>query len=595
MKKIFLILAAVLGLCAQQASAEAFLTPDPAKTYAIKHSSGNYLTVDGNYLKINEKGTGPQRFTFELGAVNEEDGAQMYLIKTEEGKYVGFTKNNHYDYVMYAEPDGDYTNFSIWESHEPDCVKFYNYGKGAYMGTDSNSPNSGVYADKTGNDGKDAWMIVEYIEGVDYSFLEAAIANAEAILTDENLQIGDGVGMYPQSAVDELNAAIETAKALLTSDSQAEVNAGRKALQDAVTAFGKTLITFKAEEGAKYYFYHNASGLMMALTNGVAKLQPLGAENEQWEFLPVEGTNCAFSFKTADKFLSLKGGWDTQAVDDNSSDEAKFVLEPYDLANAVYFIGRYSGWGYLAPDELTAGENVYTDKGTGSYSLFTIIKYEEGQLIRLGLDNAINNAESLVAKAVVGEEAGMYPQEAVDALNAAITTAKTAEYTTQEEVDAATAALNDAVEHFKTQAIPAHDLTEINNLIAEAEAFIAAGCDDALVALYLEEAKEIVADADNHTAAEIKKAHDNLKLALESAGWSGIDAVTIDGVAIVTNGGLTLAGLPAGTLVNVYSLDGRLMATAVADGTITFHLVAGRYVVCAAAEGVALTKVVSVR
>ena len=54
---------------------------------------------------------------------------------------------------------------------------------------------------------------------------------------------------------------------------------------------------------------------------------------------------------------------------------------------------------------------------------------------------------------------------------------------------AAVASLKDAIETFKGAVIPAHDLTDINALIASAEAFVAAGCDDDLVAMYLEERK----------------------------------------------------------------------------------------------------------
>lgn len=448
MKKIFLILAVLLGLSAQSAFAEAMLQPDPSKTYAIKHSSGHYLTVDGNYLKINEKGAGPQKFTFELGEINADDNAQMYLIKTEEGKYVGFTTSNHYDYKFYDAPNANYTNFSIWESHEPDCVKIYNYAK-AYMGTDSNSANSGVYADKNGLDGKHAWMIVEYEEGVDYSALESTIADAEAILADEDVTIGDEVGMYPQSAADALQAAIDAAKALLSSNDQAEVNEGRKVLQAAIDAFNKQLITFKVEEGSKYYFYHNASGLMMSLTNNEATLENLGAENQRWEFVPVEGANGSFSFKVADKFLTLSGGWNTTAVDDNSSDNSKFTLRPVNLDKAVYYISRFSGSGYLAPDELTPGKKVFTNKGTGSYAEFTIIKYVEGQLITLGFDKAVATAESLASTSEIGDGDWQYPQSALDALNEAIATAKNGEYADQEALDAATAALNDAIAAFR--------------------------------------------------------------------------------------------------------------------------------------------------
>ena len=58
---------------------------------------------------------------------------------------------------------------------------------------------------------------------------------------------------------------------------------------------------------------------------------------------------------------------------------------------------------------------------------------------------------------------------------------------------------------------------------------------------------------------------------------------------------LNISGLPQGALVNVYGLDGRLVAAEKAQGEVVISLMAGRYVVAVAGEGVAFNRVVVVR
>ena len=80
---------------------------------------------------------------------------------------------------------------------------------------------------------------------------------------------------------------------------------------------------------------------------------------------------------------------------------------------------------------------------------------------KTALTAAINNAQNLYDTAVVGTEPGQYPQEAKDALYAAINEAKAVRDdpgATQSQVDSAVIALNDAVETFKTSVIKSSDL-----------------------------------------------------------------------------------------------------------------------------------------
>ena len=91
-----------------------------------------------------------------------------------------------------------------------------------------------------------------------------------------------------------------------------------------------------------------------------------------------------------------------------------------------------------------------------------IVVRESGPVIdKTALIAAINNAQNLYDSAEVGTEPGQYPQEAKDALYAAINAAKAVRDNpgaTQSQIDNAVIALNDAVEIFKASVNKSADL-----------------------------------------------------------------------------------------------------------------------------------------
>ncbi|MDE6854811.1 MAG: hypothetical protein K2J38_07105, partial [Muribaculaceae bacterium] len=437
MRRICSILLVLLSLFAIKAQAEALTNPDPTKTYNIKHTSQLYLTVDGNSLRINQLGEGSQKFTVEI-AGTDESGTTIYNIKTEDGRYVGSDRG--YTQIFLTDPTDPFAQYTIWESHEDGFAKLWNMGRGAYMGTDQNSANSGVYSDKSGYDGKHCWAFVEAADGVVYDALESAIANAEAVLAEA--VIGGAPGLYPQAAADALSAAIATAKGFLTSNDQKEVNQASTDLNNAINSFYAQKIVFLPKEGSLYYFYNDYTGCVMALDSNIAKIMSIsGDASQKWEVIPVEGNNTAFNLKCGESFLTRSGGWNTTVSADPTSDLTKFELEPIDLENAIYRIKKFNEWGYMATDETAPGSTIYTNKGTSVTSVWQIIEAVEGEVLTIGLEKAIEKAEAAIAEAVIGEEPWNYPQDAKDAYEAAVAAAKSGNYTTQEEVNAASEAL----------------------------------------------------------------------------------------------------------------------------------------------------------
>lgn len=445
MKKIYALLMVMLGFLVQTVCAETLLTPDPAKTYMIQHSSGLFLTVDGNSAKIMPAGAGDsQKFT-----VTPVEGAEAtYNIKLEDGRYFG--SDSGWTVIFMDDPSDAFTQYTFWQSTEPDHFKMFNEGRQGYVGTDQNSEGAGVYTNKSGNDGKHAWKFVEATDGVIYDALTNAISSAQSAL--EGIEIGAEPGMYPQEAVDVLNAAIATAQGFLTSQDQLAVNEAAKTLNEAISTFAAQRIVFNAQEGKQYVFVNIATNFVMGMTdtNEAALQSPTGNIRQKFEIVPVEGCRNAFNLKLADGsgFLTRKGGWNTTVGTDATADVAKFEFEISDLANSVYRLKKFREWGYCATDGTTEGSLVYTDKDTRATSNWKVVLVEEGQLLTFGLEASIANAEKFIAEVVVGTQPGMYPQSAVDALSAALATAKAATYTTQDEVNAITATLNEAINAF---------------------------------------------------------------------------------------------------------------------------------------------------
>ncbi len=213
-----------------------------------------------------------------------------------------------------------------------------------------------------------------------------------------------------------------------------------------------------------------------------------------------------------------------------------------------------------------------------------IAKFTEDLIASTGLVQTIADAQEILDNATQGFKPGNYPVSAINGLSEAIAAANgtvdNAE-STQADLIAAVETLKAAVESFKAQAIPAHDLSGINAAIAEA--FIAeSGVQDFGLEMALADAKDIVADADNHTKAEIEKARTALIKALEYARENaGIDSIASGRLNAYTNAnGIVVEGISGKTIVAVYTLDGRTVTIAETYGpSCSVELSAGKYVV----------------
>lgn len=448
MRKLQSLFLVLMCLLVQHLYAEPITKPEAGKKYMIQHSSKMFLTIDGGQLKIMLPGTGDvQQFEF----VPVEGSDELYNIKLPSGEYLGSDKS--YSAVLLTDPADPFAQFSFPVSYDTNFINLKNEGRGACFGSDNNNEGGGVYTDKTGLDGKHLWNIVEVTGGVILTALQDAITNAEGVLAAAS--VGTEIGDYPQQAVDALQAAIDNAKDALSATEQEIVNEAVITLNNAVSVFASMQIVVSIDPGKQYYFIHYASDLVLGINDNNASViqNPAGSDNQKFKLVSVAGAANVYNIQLADgtRYITRSGGWDTTVGTDPEADVAKFEFQLADLTKGLIRLKKYNEGGYFGTDTNTDGSLVYTNKGNIDRSWWTLKEVVEGELITTAFDKAILLAEKLVAEAVEGTEPGNYPKEAIDALNAAIQTAKDSRENlkTQEDVNTATVLINAAITTFR--------------------------------------------------------------------------------------------------------------------------------------------------
>lgn len=454
MKKFITFIVMILGLVAPGLRAETLLNPVPGKQYMIMHSSGNFMTVSDNTVKIMSPGTGEsQIFTFEV-AVPGDPAA--YNIRLYNGEFLG--SDAGYTIKFLTDPEDSYAQFQIEESDLEGFVKFYNVGRKAYLGTDNNNDGGGIYTDKSGADGKHAWKIIEAIEGgVITVTLEEAItsaknyiesegeslsAEAQAIINEKiaeaeavlsapadqesvneaaetlnsfmsavktlqtsinyarnllnTITIGTGLGDYPADAVETLEMTLELVDSLWADgDTQLYVDASEQIYSDC-NELEYNRIVFIPEAGKRYYFFNTFSELAMGIneTPAAALAEPDGAISQLFEIIPSDERSTVFYLKLADGrgYLATTGGWNSTVVPE-ITDEARFQFDLVDLSEGIYTLNRYNLKGAWASDSNDPGSLIYTDKSrTKENAQWKILGEGESSVATISKDNTVIKA-----------------------------------------------------------------------------------------------------------------------------------------------------------------------------------------------------------
>lgn len=437
-------------------------------TYNIKMEDGRYIGIDGWAPAF--YGETSEKTNWTISASHEPDCVKFY--STPNNGYLGTDENSAGKGVYTNKPGGD--GKSAWKIIEATDGLLTS-------GLESTIANAEAF--------RDATEIDEAYTQDAADVLAAGIAAAQAVLTGatEQTQINDAVteltnlmnaiktfrttmtnavalkaeavvgsetGSYPQEAADAFDAAIVAGKAAWANGTAESLNAANTAVNDAIAVFNAQRIVFLAGAGKKYYIINTTTQLMMGMSasNEVILDDITGADTQKFEIIPVEGSSVAFNLKVADgsgNYVARKDSWNTTVTTDPTQDVAKIEFEIWDLEKSVYTLKKFGAWGYMAPDGNTAGSLVYTDKSNyHSYGQWQIKEAVDGELLTMGFEASVAAAEKYLADAKPGEEVGQYPQSAIDALTAALNTAKANTAATQEELNAVVATLNAAINTF---------------------------------------------------------------------------------------------------------------------------------------------------
>ncbi len=425
----------------------------------------NLSSADGT-VRIKDSDPSDPKQVFYFEKAPEGAAAAGYNMKDGEGTYI--YRSGSWD--TKAAPDADVTIanaiFNIVDYGN--YVQIKNMGSGSVLGTDGTSDNSAVYSNKNGSDTKYRWVMMK---NTPTAALEAAIEKAQTAY--EATEVGTEYYQVPQSAADELKAAIESAKAALETVSSVEESVAQAAtLLEALDKFNNSynpLTPFT--EGDTYIIRHISGNLLTVTTSGNATItsEPEeGAVDEQvMTFIPVEGYDNAYYIRSNAEYTYLQhsGTWDTTWAIDN--DTLACVISVEQLSGKYLGLKFVSTASYLGTDATSSGALTYSDKAGLGYtnSYWTVEPFVAVVLDRGAWNEALEAAQNALNNAKEGFGKGEFFDEDISTFRSLINTRRTEANRSkdQETLDGVTAQLLQDIEEFLAMA-HADDVLDIRAL-----------------------------------------------------------------------------------------------------------------------------------
>ncbi len=209
------------------------------------------------------------------------------------------------------------------------------------------------------------------------------------------------------------------------------------------------------EESKPYYLYNEKSGAYLSAKDGWITLQEFEAEEYgqvfSFESTPADAATEGHNILswTGEYIFQGSSAWDTcvGASADPKNNKAIFVVdgEPDNITLKVV------SSKFMGADNFSAGDGVYLDKSGDKTLYFKLIEAEATPDLTI-LETILDEVITFIDGVEVGDEAGMYPEEAYDELFAALEAADECyDATSQREVMEGAAALKAAFADFKAQ------------------------------------------------------------------------------------------------------------------------------------------------
>ena len=352
-------------------------------------------------------------------------------------------------------------------------VQIKNEGSGSVLGVDKTTNNSEVYSNKGGTSSKNCWILVKHTPT---AALESAIEKAEGVAS--SAEVGTEYYQVPQSALDELNAAITTAKdALLTITTPDEAKVAVAALEAAIVKFNGSFNPLPDfANGETFTVTHYGGCLLTTTESGNATIttkEETGASDEQLMVLEKatyqDMTDVYYVKSVANgTYLVRDGNYNTKWRADR--DTLAAIIQVCRLEGKWLGMKFVSTSTFLGVDGQGSGSKTYSDKAgvgnTGAY--WTIDGYVAIVLDRVAFNEAVAKAQAALAAMVPGYKTGEYFQEDIDEFSKVISKAKTDgnKSKSQEELDAVTTQLLADIDVYVAKA---HDRDYLNVTALKAE------------------------------------------------------------------------------------------------------------------------------
>ena len=414
-----------------------------AKWYTIQNGGNYYLNyAEGSSMALNRTSTeyaDADQFCF-VGNVVE--GFRIYnkaagdgmILSSAASTYDGNTGGNTYA-IMTATATAE-TQAYLW-----DITKSTNIDGGFYIGQHNNNSGKNRLNNRgsklaywySGADAGSTFVVSRVLGSAEYTLLANAIESASA-------SVGTGVGYYPQSAVDAANAVLND-----TESGDDDYIQARTTLEASLImpVAGKTyqLISanpsFEEQQGHKKAIFDNGTQIRWGQLNAEARAF-------YWTLTPSDGKYILQNVGT-ERYPGVQTSYN-QAIPSQEAEntvtlaslgQGQFNITSTGCTEAMHTMGHNSGAGV---------ENFVCiwNAGLSSSSAWYIVEAEAPAVDLSALEAAIAKAQSYVGN--IGTDLGQYQGLTPGELSAGITYAQSfLESTEQTEIDAATAALNEAL------------------------------------------------------------------------------------------------------------------------------------------------------
>ena len=399
----------------------------------------------------------------------EASGANVKIINVN-GRYLK-TSVNPTQVSSTASTDlniigqlGTTSQYTIKLTNQNPVVAWYSAGNGNYLDRYSSQ----------GVNSRSAWYFIvapgsetNYNELYTASFkadLATKITATQAVLT--NTSEGTNIGQFSAGARTTLSNAISAAQTAYDNPSSTVENYQTSIanLETAKWAYLATGVTPLISDGTttRWYFLQGTRPANSYMTSTGSKAAILGKtvipdDTQLWKFVAnPRGTANGFSMvnKATGEYLSANTPYNTNifSIDTVPTNNLKFIVSDI-FTNGSARIWIENAAGSTPVFRLHAGNSNVMNWNGNAYDNSSWLILDYNTALRVFLQTAITNAQTLLAATTQGADFGQYSSTNRNTLSSAIATAQ-AVYNdnnkTTEEIIAATTAMNTAITDYKS-------------------------------------------------------------------------------------------------------------------------------------------------